>query len=290
MARPSWSFGLSLAIHAGVMAAALVSLPNAQQYEVEERDAIPIELIPEVTEQSTRQAVKVDAPPPEPEQVVAPPKIEPKPEAPPVPAAVEPEPVPEPATEAEPAPPAPDQDALKELTEQAQEAPKPKPPTPRPRPKPKPKPAEKPKELNTDELAALLNKIPDSAPKQEPSEVDGTPAQGPVDSLTGSDAANSADLVDYLRAKMTTCWNPPTGVMEAQDLVVEVEIQFAEDGTVLGTPIVKNSSPNPLFGVASAAVVRAVLRCQPYDQLPRARYEEWRKATVVADPSKMFAQ
>ena len=191
---------------------------------------------------------------------------------------VEPAPVPD-----EPAPPKP-----VEVEKKAEETPPPDPPPPKPKPKPKKPKPEKPK-LNVDELAALLNKIPDEAPKVEPSETDGVPTQGEIEQLLGNDAANSADLIDYLSQATSKCWSPPTGVAEAQDLVISVKINFAEDGSVTGTPEVMNNSPNPLFGVAAAAAVRAVLICAPYDKLPRDRYEEWRVTQINFNPANMFA-
>ena len=290
MRRPVWSLTTSLLIHAGLLVAAVVVLPQATLPPVEERDPISVEIV-EVTDTSTRVATKPDAPK-EPETPPAPPKEEPVPEKPKPQAAVEPEPLPEPEPVVEPAPvpdePAPPKpEVVEKKAEETPPPPAPPPPNPKPRPKPKPKP-EKPK-LNVDELAALLNKIPDEPPPVEPSQTDGVPTQGDIEQLLGNDAANSADLIDYLSQATSKCWSPPTGVAEAQDLVISVKINFAEDGSVTGTPEVMNNSPNPLFGVAAAAAVRAVLICAPYDKLPRDRYEEWRETQINFNPAKMFA-
>lgn len=287
MRRPDWSLGLSLTIHAVIVVSALVALPHAQKFEVDDRETIPVELITEIKDNSTRQAVSPDAPPPKPDDKIAPPKVEEKPKAQPEPkAANEPTPQEEP-TPPKQEPPPPDDAALKELIKEKAPEPKPAPPKPKP-PKPKPVQKKPKKELNVDELAALLNKIPDAAPQQQPSDVNGTPAQGPVKSLVGADAANSADLVDYLNSATSQCWNPPTGVQEAQDLVVSIRIQFAQDGSVTGTPEIMNSSGNPLFGVAASAAVRAIMRCSPYSKLPPARYEEWRETVFNFNPANMF--
>ena len=262
--------------------------PQATLPPVEERDPISVEIV-EIAETSTRVATAPDAPK-EPETPPAPPKEEPVPEKPKPQAAVEPEPLPEPEPVVEPAP-VPDEPAPPkpvEVEKKAEETPPPAPPPPKPKPKPKKPKPEKPK-LNVDELAALLNKIPDEAPKVEPSETDGVPTQGEIEQLLGNDAANSADLIDYLSQATSKCWSPPTGVAEAQDLVITVKINFAEDGSVTGTPEVMNNSPNPLFGVAAAAAVRAVLICAPYDKLPRDRYEEWRVTQINFNPANMFA-
>ncbi|MDP4823248.1 MAG: hypothetical protein NWR47_04795 [Aestuariivirgaceae bacterium] len=289
MRRPDWSLTVSLLVHAGILISAVVALPQAKLPPVEERDPISVEIV-EITDTSTRVATKPDAPK-VPEAPPAPPKAEPAPK-PKKQAAVEPEPEPEPVP-TEPAPP--DEKKLEELVKKAEEAPAPKPeppkpapPKPRPKPKPKPKAPEKPK-LNVDELAALLNKIPDEPPPVEESQTDGVPSLGDIEQLLGRDAANSADLVDYLSQATSRCWSPPTGVAEAQDLVISVKIAFGQDGSVTGTPQVMNSSANPLFNVAAAAAVRAVLICAPYEKLPRDRYEEWRETQINFNPANMFA-
>ena len=290
MSQPRWSLFVSLGVHAAIILAGLIVLPKATKFKVEERDIIPVELITGISEQSQRQATKKDAPAPKPEQKPAPPKVEEKPKAKPQPkAAKEPTPAPPQPTE----PPPPDPKDMQKLVEDTTPAPKPekKPAPPKPTQKPKPpqkKPAPK-KELNVDELAALLNKIPDAEPQADANPLDGTPAQGALDYLKGADASNSADLVDYLASATSQCWNPPTGVMEAQDLVISIRIDFAQDGSVQGTPEVMNGSANPLFGVAAAAAVRAVMRCAPYDKLPPARYDEWRTTTFNFNPALMFA-
>lgn len=308
---------ISLLIHASILLAAVIVLPKPDKFKVDVQESIPVDIV-EFTEKSQRVATKKDSKP-LPKEKPAPPKVEkvdtPKPPAKPAPevkkAAVEPAPEPEPVPEPEKKVPelsAPD--PLKELIKQTEKTPdresEPKPkekaadakPIPVPRSKPKipksfklaQKKKKKKHKFDPNQLSALLNKIDKkrSAP-QPPSETNGTPANGEIDNLLGNDAKLTGSEADWLRQKIQKCWSPPVGVRGAERLIVKVRFQLNPLGTVLGTPIVINSSPDPLFGVAADAAVRAVLGCQPYDGLPPEKFRYWQNNIVNFDPSRMLA-
>ena len=90
----------------------------------------------------------------------------------------------------------------------------------------------------------------------------------------------AASEFDWLRQKVLECWFPPVGMAEAATLEVQVQFELDRSGKVRGKPQVVNSQEHPLFRVAAASAVRAVLHCQPYDRLPREKYECWR--SIVA--------
>jgi hypothetical protein len=46
---------------------------------------------------------------------------------------------------------------------------------------------------------------------------------------------------------------------------------------------------HPLFDVAASSAVRAVMRCQPIDRLPIAKYDSWRSIILRFDPREMFS-
>ena len=56
--------------------------------------------------------------------------------------------------------------------------------------------------------AALLNKQDSAGAPEKESEKTGTPQRGEVDSR-GEDAKLTADQVDWLRQRVSSCWNPP---------------------------------------------------------------------------------
>ncbi|WP_137388163.1 hypothetical protein [Rhodoligotrophos defluvii] len=310
-----WSVTTSFILHVAVLLACVIALPTGKTLDEAMPPAVPVELVT-LSDISKRQAVSKDAPdkpaekvaPPKPKEEVekAKPKPEPKPEPteaakPPAP---DPQPEPEPVKQAEaeappkPAEPEPQPPAVSPDPEPVpQKAPDKKAeaqPAPKPKAKPKPpapKVADKKKperEFNPDDIAALLNKIPDevSAAQEVPAE-SGTPLKAQQTSMIGSDNAITADEREWLRSQIQRCWNPPTGVMDAPNLVVKLRIGFNIDGTVAGDPVVTNTGSSPLFQVAADAAVRAVLRCQPY-QMPQEKYDSWRDVILNFDPSHMF--
>jgi outer membrane biosynthesis protein TonB len=313
-----WSVTTSFLLHTAILLACVIALPNTRPLDAELPPTVPVELLT-LGDISKRQAVSKDAPekpaekiaPPKPKEVAEKPKPKPEPEtkkpsdAVKQPAAekkpeqpvkqAEAEPKPEPQKPQPPEPPAvsPDPEPVPEKapTKEAEAKPapkpkaKPKPPAPKVVEQKKKKPEQ---DFNPDDIAALLNKIPD-APKsaQEMPVEDGTPRRAEQTSLIGSDNAITADEVEWLRNQIQRCWSPPTGLAEAPNLVVKLRIGFNIDGSVNGYPQVVNSSASPLFQVAAEAAIRAVLGCQNYT-MPPEKYESWRDVILNFDPRHMF--
>jgi outer membrane biosynthesis protein TonB len=293
-----YSLAISVAVHAAILLAAIIALPAPDNFKVEELDTIPVDVV-SIEELSQRKAtVKAEEKKPVEKPAPAKPLVEEKKPEPKLAeevkkAAIEPEAEPEPKPVTKQPDPKPLEELIKE-TEKAEPKVQEKKTAEAPAVKPKVKP-DKPKkkakkELDVDKVAALLNKIedePSSPPKIE--EMMGEPEQGDFNLASGEDMRISANEIDWLRRKIRECWNPPVGVMEAQGLQVHVQIELDQSGAVLGQPAVVNSSAHPLFGVAASSAVRAILRCQPYDRLPIAKYDAWRSIILNFDPVEMFS-
>lgn len=269
----------SLLFHGCLLGLAFLSLPESLRPDVASEPYVPIELIAdaEYAEQTSVPAASKD-PEPEPveepdlEEVTEPELIEPEPQP-----EIEPEPAPvEPELEPEPAP-----DPVKDE------------PEPEPKKEPEPKPEEKPDGLDFDRLAGLVDKAkedepaPARAPSQTTEQADqDRPGVGLGDRLTASDEAK-------IRAALLECWSPPIGAPEAEKLVVEVEFELNRDGTLAGSPRVKNAvqinlSGNRFWKVAEREAVNAVIKCQPYSFLSEDRYEQWREMNFNFNPSEML--
>ena len=206
---------------------------------------------------------------------------------------------------AEPPPPAPkveepkkevvkplDPDPLKALLKKVEEEPKPKEEVKMAEVKPDKKPDEKkPKkkkpELNTDDIAAFLNKTDDekTAPRQ-PAEVAGAPELGAAD-VQGTDDALAATLADALRQRLAGCWSVPPGAREA-NITVKIHFFLNPEGSVVGQPEVLNGSGDPLFATTAQSAVSAVMECQRYDFFPPDRYDLWKDNTINFNPNMMF--
>jgi outer membrane biosynthesis protein TonB len=299
MPSTRWSLLASGLMHGAIMAAAIVALPSLDTYVVEE-ESIPVEIV-DIEEISLRQAVSKDVKQ-EPEETVAPPRIE---------EAEAPKPAPVPAREVEQAarepeaePPVPALEPLDELIKAAAEpepepepAPEPEKAEAKPVPVPKLKPTppkrvvEKPKpEFNPDEVAALLNKIDevDKAPPKATEEA-GQPMLAAFDSLSGSDERLAADLVDALRRRIESCWTLPAGARDAQELQIKLQFALNPDGMLSDYPVVLNASAHPAFDAAARSAQSAVKMCEPYNFLPVEKYDLWRDVILTFDPSRIFA-
>lgn len=87
------------------------------------------------------------------------------------------------------------------------------------------------------------------------------------------------------------CWTPPIGVQDAADLVVTLSVELTPDGKLVGSPklVEPSGTPQGLVQQAYEAGRRALIRCAPYD-LPKEKYEQWRRIEVVFNPQKMVVR
>jgi outer membrane biosynthesis protein TonB len=292
----------SFVLHGAILVAALVVLPNPEEFKVKPQDAIEVD-ISQITDESKRKATaKVDAPP---EKKVAPKKaeevkkVDPAPKVAPVVKTAAKEPVAPPPPEA-PKPDKPkkeepkplDPDPLEALIKKVEEKPKPKEEVKKAEVKPekkaeKKKPDKKKPELKLDDIAAFLNKedTEKTAP-QQPAEEAGAPELAEADAQ-GTDDALAATLVDALRQRLTQCWSVPAGAREA-NITVKVKFFLNQDGSVAGSPQVLNPNPDPIFAATAQSAVSAVMECQLYDFLPREKFDIWKDITINFNPNMMF--
>jgi outer membrane biosynthesis protein TonB len=247
---------VSLALHAGLVAATYYTWSHMLDTSPETH-SVPVDLIT-VTEKTNVAAM---APPPPP----TPPKVEiPQPtmEAPPLPQFQEVEPAPE--------PPLPDI-KIKPEPKKVDDTPKP--------------PDQPPKKQNSQDFAALLNKLT-ATPKTPPN------AKAGPRVVQGIGAANAmtADLADALKSQIYQCWSPPVGAPNANDLVVDFDLTLNQDGTPARATSDAMSSGNPYTRAAAEAARRAIFQCQPY-KLPADRYSQWREISPLRfDPRQMMNQ
>lgn len=97
--------------------------------------------------------------------------------------------------------------------------------------------------------------------------------------------------LDALKQQVQRCWNVPTGAVNAEDLVVSIEVRLNQDGSLNGNPRIVNegSYKSDFHRIAAESAKRAVILCGPY-KLPADKYERWREITMNFDPKDMFTQ
>lgn len=291
----------SLALHAAILAAALIVLPSPR-HEADPVEAIAVD-ISNISDSNKLAATAKDAP--ETVEKPAPKKAEiikktdetlkvaekevlaaKEAKAPPPP---EPETKPVEAKKEEPPPP--DADALADLVKKVEEPKKEE--KPKPPKKPEKKPEKKPPKLDTAKLEELLNT--DALLNKENEEkstnasdavTDGQPLKGQRD-LQGKDQGLSATAIAAFVQRIRECWVIPPGAREA-NITVKVRIQMNEDGSISGEPVVMNGPGDFLFDTTARSTVAAILGCQNYDFLPKDQYGVWKDLVLNFNPN-MFA-
>ena len=139
------------------------------------------------------------------------------------------------------------------------------------------------------EADAVLNKILAQAKTPKNAKVSDRVVQG-----AGNQSLATADLADALKSQIYRCWSPPVGAPNANDLVVDFDLQLNPDGTVMGRPQLSASSAaamgNPYTRAAAEAANRAIYQCAPY-KLPAQRYSDWKQISPLRfDPREMMGQ
>jgi len=250
---PRAGLALSFLLHAALLSATYLTWSRMVNVS-EESHAVPVDLI--TVTRVTNVAAMAPPPPPEPPKVEVPlPQLEP----PSLPQFQDVEPAPE--------PPIPQ---FKIQPEKKVE---------------QPKTEETSKKQNSQDFAALLNKL--TAPPKIPPNTKVGPRM-----VQGIGAANAmtADLADALKSQIYQCWSPPVGAPNANDLVVDFDLTLNPDGTPGRADSDALNSANPFTRAAAEAARRAIFQCQPY-KLPPDRYSQWREINPLRfDPRQMMEQ
>ncbi len=260
-------------------------------------EAIQVELAP-VSEMTN---IPVRPEPKKPE--IKPEKPEPKPE--PVKPQPTPPPPPPPAPEPEPLP----DDAVPLPKDKVMEKPEPKPEAapervvkldgPRPKVKPKRQPEEKKEDkLDLNKIAALLTKeLKDPAQKTEETEKKPEDTAQDLPPTQATRPTTSAQMtlseIDSIRAQIEQCWIVPAGARYAEHLIVRVRIFLRPDGGLAQPPQVvdslrMNMPGEEAYRTAAESAVRAIMKCEPFQNLPVDKYDRWQDIELNFDPQSML--
>ena len=283
---------ISMVFHSALLAFALLSLTTAKALKPVEVKSIPMEIV-DISELTKLKAglkkapekidpKKKDKKPIAKEIKKAKKKKKPAPKRAVQPTAEKQEPVPVKKTEVKKKKPKP-------VKKKVAKKPKPK-PKKKAKPKPKAKIVKKKrkkKKFNEDKIAALLNKVPDSGPTA--SKLPDLPGAKKVKgNPKGKHLRMSINEIDAFRRQVSQCWNPPVGGLGAEELSVKLRIRLNKDGTLKGQPRVLNRGSSSFQRAAADSAARAVWQCQPYNNLPRRKYDTWRDMILNFNPADML--
>ena len=109
----------------------------------------------------------------------------------------------------------------------------------------------------------------------------------PLDSITRDDLQDW--LIDILKKHISNFWTPPIGADGAENLIVDIFMEFNKEGYVLKAEWVNRgmNSNNSFYKAAANAAIRAVKDAEPMP-LPVSKFKEWRTLTFRFDPATMF--
>ncbi|MEO1658851.1 MAG: hypothetical protein AAFR65_14150 [Pseudomonadota bacterium] len=263
---------LSALLHIGVLAAGFIAAPFMKTEPNVYVPIVPIELLSEaeIAEELSVRADRVSEPEEEPEREEERTEL----------IDVEPEPEPEPV----PPPPLPEPEEV-EPDPEPEVLPEPEPEPVREDPAP-PRRQEQIDDLSfLDDVLVDLENDDSNSPPLEVLDPEGLRDQERVglgDSLRASE-------IDQVRARMASCYDQPTGVPNADEIVVRVRINLSPEGEIVGDPDVLNArqialSNNSWWRATRDRAVRAVVACAPYDYLPPDRYYVWSEMTLNFSP------
>jgi colicin import membrane protein len=96
-------------------------------------------------------------------------------------------------------------------------------------------------------------------------------------------------LDGLLQEQYKRCWNF-AGLGGQQKYIPEIHVQYTQDGSLIGQPILLNPPSDPNLRALAESAMRAVRRCDPL-QIPsqyQAYYDQWKGRIVRFDPAEML--
>jgi len=312
----------SAGLHIGLFVLILLGLPSLFRPPPPQDMPIAVDLVTIAPETRATQPNPFRPKPeakPEPAVAAPAPKPEPKPEPPAAaepPSAAAPPPIPappqpKPEVKAPPAPPPPPPKPVA-----AQASPAPPPPETKPRPQPQrvahQVPRAEPKKSDPAAFEKVLNNLQDKKPapafdsllknltRDQVAPAEDAPPQ-PRRRVTAAAPPSSqpkaplgaqltASEMDLLREQLYHCWNVPSGVRDAKDLVIEVRVTVGSDGIARQAVIVDQGRlGDPIFRAAAESARRTFFNpeCTPL-RVPAGKYELWKDLVVDFSPKDLL--
>ena len=146
---------------------------------------------------------------------------------------------------------------------------------------------EKKEIINTNEIAALIDKAKEEQAKVEKDENKLT------QSSTKDSFAKGLSLSeeDALRAQIFGCWSVPLGLPYDQDLLVRIKLELKQDSTIMKSEILDHQRMNKpgqkFYKVLAESALRAVRLCQPL-KVPPTGYDKWKNLQLNFNPTEML--
>jgi hypothetical protein len=120
---------------------------------------------------------------------------------------------------------------------------------------------------------------------------DSTPSSGRGSPASTIGPVLTASEIDAIRQRIYKCWIVPAGARGAKDMVVDIDLDVARDGTVTRADVVdkRRMATDTHFRSAAESARRAVMdpRCNPLP-IPPEKYDQFKHFTFGFNPKDMF--
>ena len=289
------SLAASFGLHVAVIVLGVVGLPHIRKPPALPEVPLVVELV------TIAEETNVPTRPKEPE----PKKEEPKPQPPPkaeTPPQTPPKAEPQPEVAVVPPEPKPEPKKAEPKKEEPKPDPKPRPPEELARIKPVKKPKVPQEDFDT-VLKNLAKSLP-AKPEEKKAEPKAQPKASFEDMMSKALPSRTRNIGDpskpitmterdaiqnAIRRAMARCWNVPAGAKDAANLIINVRMTLAPDGSVVNVQLEDSTFGKSDFWRAAAdSAIRAVRICSPYSDLPRERYVAWKEITMTFNPREML--
>jgi hypothetical protein len=107
---------------------------------------------------------------------------------------------------------------------------------------------------------------------------------GGFDAPSANPAMLPHDDIALFFARASSCTHMPDGTTIDENIRVVLRVSFKRDGTLASQPIILDASFLPGTSELIQAAMSALEKCQPYAELPKDKYNEWKTINMVITP------
>jgi hypothetical protein len=107
---------------------------------------------------------------------------------------------------------------------------------------------------------------------------------GGFDAPMANPAMLPHDDIALFRARASSCTRVPAGTPMDENVRIVLRVSFKRDGTLASQPYILDASFLTGASALIQAAVRALEKCQPYAELPKDKYNEWKTLDLIVTP------
>jgi len=140
--------------------------------------------------------------------------------------------------------------------------------------------------FDANQVAELLDKRDPQRQVAAAETLNTTPNLGAANGAPGAQLSQSE--IDALRARISSCWSPPSGIDATSKLYVVLRVLFKPDGSMSQEPVLVEGSASALGPALAESAKRALLLCQPFTMLKPEHYDQWKDLELKFDPQELL--